>query len=79
MKEGQVRVIKLDSLNYQVQRVAKSKNKDTGEEVLKWVGEGYYGANQLHGAFKKAVMLGLPEKEAITLEMLTKVLKEVTG
>jgi hypothetical protein len=58
LKEGQVRIVKADPLNYAVEVVRIVKKKD-GPEVLEWKEHGYYG-HRLDWAVKSALMQHLP-------------------
>lgn len=59
LKEGQVRIVKADALNYAVEVVRVVKKKD-GSEVLEWKEHGYYG-HRLEWAVKSAMMQHIPE------------------
>lgn len=59
LKEGQVRIVKADALNYAVEVVRIVKKKD-GPEVLEWKEHGYYG-HRLDWAVKSAMMQSVPE------------------
>lgn len=68
MKDGDVRIVKADALNYSVEQyrvrnevVGKgSSRKETGKIVASWVPVGYYG-NHLDWAVNSALMAKVPE------------------
>lgn len=68
MKDGDVRIVKADALNYAVEewRVRKevvgkgSSRKETGKTTSSWVPAGYYG-NHLDWAVSSALMVKVPE------------------
>lgn len=77
MKEGDIRVARVDPLNYGVQTCKMKKNKD-GEEIgLVWENYGYYG-DHLDWAFNRALMLGMPQDQAVTPELVREVAKSIT-
>lgn len=67
MKIGDVRIVKVDDLNYCVQRCKEIDGKDkTGVSTkrLDWVDAGYYG-DKIEWAARAALMAKVPEGKAL--------------